>query len=172
EVMLRSHVERTLALLFTIIDGYTSPLSTFSIKRGLPIGNLTSQFFANLYLSSLDHFVLEKLKPLAYIRYMDDFVMFDNSLLRLKNIFSCIKTYLHHVLNLSLKPETFGKTAHGLAFLGWLISSGSVKVTTKTHRRMKRTLNAINTKWLCGLMSDDEAIMRTLCVTSVRKLHM
>ncbi|MDR1308174.1 MAG: RNA-directed DNA polymerase [Treponema sp.] len=51
-------------LLFSIIDSYeTAP------DRGLPIGNLTSQFFANLYLSSLDHYILEQVKPCAYIRY-------------------------------------------------------------------------------------------------------
>jgi hypothetical protein len=59
-----------MALLRGIIDGYeTAP------GKGVPIGNLTSQFFANLYLAGLDRFILEKLHPLAYCRYMDDFVL-------------------------------------------------------------------------------------------------
>ena len=55
---------RCLELLFSVIDSYISCYSELdSVSRGLPIGNLTSQFFANLYLSPLDHFVLEQLKP-------------------------------------------------------------------------------------------------------------
>jgi Reverse transcriptase (RNA-dependent DNA polymerase). len=48
-------------------------------KRGLPIGNLTSQLFANVYLDGFDHYVKEKLQCGCYIRYMDDMVVFDNS---------------------------------------------------------------------------------------------
>jgi retron-type reverse transcriptase len=55
---------RCLELLFSVIDSYVScHTAPDSASRGLPIGNLTSQFFANLYLSPLDHFVLEQLKP-------------------------------------------------------------------------------------------------------------
>ncbi len=48
-------------------------------RKGLPIGNLTSQFFANLYLNQLDHFVKEELRCRAYVRYVDDFVLFGDS---------------------------------------------------------------------------------------------
>ena len=90
--------ERCLELLFSVIDSYEMPckqalraafepaegVATNEVGAqgetsptcGLPIGNLTSQFFANLYLSPLDHFILEHLKPKAYVRYMDDMVIF------------------------------------------------------------------------------------------------
>jgi hypothetical protein len=45
-------------------------------RRGLPLGNLTSQFFANLYLDGLDHFCTEVLRPRGYLRYVDDFALF------------------------------------------------------------------------------------------------
>ena len=45
-------------------------------KRGIPIGNLTSQFFANYYLNGLDHFVKQELRCKGYVRYMDDFILF------------------------------------------------------------------------------------------------
>lgn len=64
-----------LNLLFAIIDSY----GLGQEGRGLPIGNLTSQFFANFYLSFLDHYILEELKPCGYVRYMDDFILFSNS---------------------------------------------------------------------------------------------
>jgi retron-type reverse transcriptase len=70
-----------LNLLFGIIDSYHN-----STGRGVPIGNLTSQFFANLYLSSMDHYILEQQKPNAYVRYMDDFVLWAGSKNELKNM--------------------------------------------------------------------------------------
>ncbi len=73
-----------LTLLFSLIDSYGSCDRT----KGLPIGNLTSQFFANFYLSELDHYILEHLKPNGYVRYMDDFLLFDNSKERLKRFFT------------------------------------------------------------------------------------
>jgi hypothetical protein len=50
----------------------------------MPLGNLTSQFFANVYLNELDHFVKHKLKAKYYIRYVDDFVILDKSKTQLK----------------------------------------------------------------------------------------
>ena len=83
-----------LNLLFALIDSYGMVVSTGSTTassdsttasgKGLPIGNLTSQFFANYYLSLLDHYVLEQLKPCGYVRYMDDFLLFDDSKEKLK----------------------------------------------------------------------------------------
>ena len=59
-----------------------------SSEQGIPIGNLTSQFGANVYLSALDHFVQRELKPEAYLRYMDDLLLVDSnpekSVVRLK----------------------------------------------------------------------------------------
>jgi retron-type reverse transcriptase len=54
------------------------------IGRGLPIGNLTSQFWANVYLNALDHFVKHELRCKGYIRYMDDFLLFSHNKVRLK----------------------------------------------------------------------------------------
>ena len=80
---------RCLELLFGVIDSYKIDFEGDSVgrKKGLPIGNLTSQFFANFYLSALDHFILEKLKPEGYVRYMDDMVIFGDSIKELKRIF-------------------------------------------------------------------------------------
>ena len=62
-------------------------------KKGLSIGNLTSQFFANFCLSALDHFILEKLQPESYVRYMDDMVIFGDSIKELKKIFDEAKHF-------------------------------------------------------------------------------
>ena len=80
----------TLWLIHTIIDGSNDQepaieyfpgdnlLTPAQRRRGLPIGNLTSQFFANIYLSSFDHFVKEHLKAKKYLRYVDDFALFSD----------------------------------------------------------------------------------------------
>jgi hypothetical protein len=107
---------RVIFLLDGIINSYeTAP------GKGVPIGNLTSQFFANMYLSCFDHFVLEELHPSAYCRYMDDFVLWADSQTKLKIMFNRINEYLKLALSLSLKQPVFGKTANGLPFLGFLI---------------------------------------------------
>ncbi|MCX6750380.1 MAG: RNA-directed DNA polymerase, partial [Candidatus Pacearchaeota archaeon] len=59
-------------------------LNNFSDIKGMPLGNLTSQFFANVYLNELDQFVKHKLKAKYYIRYVDDFVILHNSKLQLE----------------------------------------------------------------------------------------
>ena len=53
-------------------------LFTINRPRGLPIGNLTSQFWANVYLNPLDHFIKRQLKCRAYVRYVDDMLLFSN----------------------------------------------------------------------------------------------
>ena len=71
-----------------IIDSYeTEP------GKGVPIGNLTSQFFANMYLAGLDHYILEELRPGAYCRYMDDFVVWTSSMVELKTMLGHINDY-------------------------------------------------------------------------------
>lgn len=162
---------RTLSLLFTIIDGYHSPLSSASEGRGLPIGNLTSQFFANLYLSSLDHFVLEQLGLRGYVRYMDDFLLFGDSPQQLRAALSTIETFCREELSLALKLAVFGKTKDGVAFLGWLISTSHTTLTQKTRHRLKQTLHAINTDWELGRITDTQALIRTNATISCREIE-
>jgi len=71
EALRRRFKDRPLLALFDrLIDSHGGP-----DRRGVPIGNLTSQFFANLYLDGLDHFVKEQLKASAYLRYVDDMIL-------------------------------------------------------------------------------------------------
>ena len=87
---------RCLELLFGVIDSYKIDFEADADgrkKKSLSIGNLTSQFFANFCLSALDHFILEKLKPEGYVRYMDDMVIFDDSNKNLKTIFDEVKHF-------------------------------------------------------------------------------
>ena len=148
-----------LDLLFDIID-------SFSTEKGLPIGNLTSQFFANLYLSELDHFVLEKLKPSGYCRYMDDFLLFCNSKTELLKMYSKIESFCYEKLLLNLKPFIFGKCKDGIAFLGYKITCKDVDLLQKSKKRKKQKLKSINYEFENNLISETKYVERVKCLFS------
>ncbi|TSC94584.1 MAG: RNA-directed DNA polymerase [Parcubacteria group bacterium Licking1014_1] len=95
----------------------------FSFKHnGLPLGNLTSQLFANVYLNKLDQFAKHKLRIKYYIRYADDFVILSENKNYLKTILGPISSFLQNELNITLHPDKiFIKTlSSGVDFLGWV----------------------------------------------------
>lgn len=141
-----------------------------SDKKGLPIGNLTSQFFANFYLSSLDHFVLEHLKPCGYVRYMDDIVVFENSKENLKSIFAAIQGFCSENLKLLLKTPVFGLCKNGVPFLGWNISSEKITVLKSTRSRMKSKLSQIENDFLRGRSTLEKSLERITAVYAARVL--
>lgn len=100
--------------------------------KGIPIGNLTSQFFANLYLSPLDQFIKHSLGFKYYIRYMDDFVLMDISKARLQKAKVGVARFLKENLRLNLHPkkQTVTPLKCGIDFLGFRIFS--------THRLLRR----------------------------------
>jgi retron-type reverse transcriptase len=107
-------------------DDLFSPLSR---RQGLPIGNLTSQFFANLYLDPLDHFVKEILRCAAYLRYVDDFVLFANCKAVLWRWQEQIAVFLQN-LRLQLHPK---RCYIFPARVGWPFLGQQV---FRTHRRL------------------------------------
>ncbi|MBN2782885.1 MAG: RNA-directed DNA polymerase [Campylobacterales bacterium] len=91
-------------------------------NKGLPIGNLTSQFFANVYMNDFDNFVKRELKCKRYIRYVDDFVLFENSKEKLLELYKSIVKYLSDNLALKLRDRYILKeNKDGLDFLGYII---------------------------------------------------
>ncbi len=156
-------------LLFNIVDSFCVSSSDSKNRKGLPIGNLTSQFFANYYLSPLDHFALEKLKPAGYVRYMDDIIVFENSKEQLRASFIEIKKFCDERLRLSLKIPVFGSCKDGVPFLGWNISCKKVGVLKNTKRRMKSRLKQIEHDFRFGRTSFEKAVLRTESVFAARK---
>lgn len=106
-------------------------------RRGLPIGNLTSQLFANIYMDKLDHFVKEKLKARWYGRYMDDFVIIGADKDHLKLLKAEIIKFLTETLRLTAHPgKTFiGNCVTGIDFLGYRIFYDHILVRAKTLRK-------------------------------------
>jgi len=121
-----------------------------SVARGLPIGNLTSQFWANVYLNPLDHFVKHELRCRGYVRYMDDFVLFGDDPARLRQWGEALKAKLSD-LRLEMHPDKYRlvPTRHGLDFCGYVVfADGHIRVRTATvrrfHRRYRARLAAVN----------------------------
>jgi len=111
---------------------------------GLPIGSLTSQHFANFYLGWLDHFVKHELRCRGYVRYMDDFVLWDDSHAALVESRTAIESFLDSQLGLRLKrvPQVQPVTA-GLNFLGCQVFPSHVCLNRRNRRRVAEEIRRI-----------------------------
>ncbi|MBU2515589.1 reverse transcriptase/maturase family protein [bacterium] len=106
-------------------------------EKGLPIGNLTSQFFANVYLDRLDHYVKEVLRVKRYVRYMDDMVFLHDDVSFLKDVWHQIEDYLKNQLKLELKlgGTYINKRSNGISFLGARIFPNQLRVKPSSLKR-------------------------------------
>lgn len=110
--------------------------------KGLPLGNLTSQLFCNIYMNEFDRFVKHELRAEYYIRYADDFVLLSDDRERLKAQLLFISAFFEEYLKLFLHQEKiFVKTlASGVDFLGWIYFPHHKVLRSATKRRMIRRL--------------------------------
>jgi RNA-directed DNA polymerase len=108
--------------------------------KGLPIGNLTSQYFANHYLAISDHFVKEQLKIKAYVRYMDDMVLWGNDKTELIEKGKQLEQFLDEKLKLNLKIFCVNKTQFGLSFLGYVLFKNKIHLNKNSRKRFRTKL--------------------------------
>ena len=138
--ILRGYIpdQRMTNLLEEIIRSFHSTRSGV----GLPLGNLTSQLFVNIYMNEFDQFVKHVLKAKHYVRYADDFVVLSHSREGLEDLLPSIKKFLEERLKLSLHPDkVFIKTlAGGVDFLGWVHFPDHKVLRTATKRRMMKRI--------------------------------
>jgi hypothetical protein len=109
-------------------------------RKGLPLGNLTSQFLANVYLNPLDHFVKHDLRVRGYVRYMDDFILFGDHRAALKDFGGRVKEKLAD-LCLTMHPDKYSivPTDKGVDFAGFVMfADGRIRVRSSTVRRFDR----------------------------------
>ncbi len=126
-----------LGLLYEVIYSFSA-----APGRGLPLGNLTSQLFANNYLNEFDQWMKNILRERFYIRYGDDFVIFSRDRDYLLLHIPQIRTFLYERLRLILHPQKlFIKSiASGVDFLGWVHFSDHRVLRGATRRRMMRRI--------------------------------
>ena len=165
---------RTLALADRIVDGSNPQepvdlyfpgddlFTPFHRRRGLPIGNLTSQFFANLYLNGLDHFCKEVLRAKGYLRYVDDLALFDDDVDRLEEWRRRIATYLEgRRLCLHERKTHLAATAEPATFLGFVLLPGGYRRLPEDNvRRFRNRLQGMRMRWRQGSVARDEVERR------------
>ncbi len=140
-------------LIKQILNNYhTSP------GKGMPLGNLTSQFFANVYLNDLDQYVKHKLKVKCYIRYVDDFVILNSSESFLEDVKKKIEEYTSNSLLLKLHKE---KTKiiplnRGVGFLGFKIFMYHRLLKKKNKRKFLRKMRELEGMYLKNKVSYDQ----------------
>ncbi len=151
--------KRLLELLGRIID-YAPP--DHLPGKGLPIGNLTSQYFANFYLGSLDHVLKDHQALKGYVRYMDDFLLFHNEKEVLYDLKLDIERFLNENLRLRLKEKAnqVAPTNRGISFLGCRIYPSLIRLQSKKWYRFKKTIRKLEHRFLMEEISEEELSMR------------
>lgn len=130
---------------------------------GVPVGNLTSQFFANIYLNQLDQFVKQKLKYKAYVRYMDDFILFANDPERLKCDLHLIREYLFTTLRLSIKEESvqLNRIGQGVPFLGYRVFQNLIRIRRENLKRCLRGIRLQESAFAKGTIDSEKLYQST-----------
>ena len=115
-----------------------------SNKRGIPLGNYLSQYFANFYLSSFDHWMKEVKKIKSYIRYCDDMIVLGNDKKELHLLAKEIQEYLKKNIDLELSKYQVFPTRCGIDFLGYVSYPTHISLRKSIKQKMKKTLNNKN----------------------------
>jgi hypothetical protein len=164
---------RTLALLDAVIDGSNAQepvlryfpgddlFTPHERRRGLPIGNLTSQLFANVHLDAMDHFVKEVLRAPGYVRYVDDFALFGDDPRELREWRSRLEAFLAR-RRLLLHPEKthIESTLEPADFLGLTLhATGRRALPRASVRRFANRLRGLRDRWRAGSV-DEAAVWR------------
>ena len=132
-------------------DSISPAKSLFNCKKGygMPIGNLTSQFFANVYLNHLDQFIKRKLKIKKYIRYVDDAVILHESRSFLEDIYRQIEIFLEDELDLRLKAKAkqLKPVSCGINFLGYIVHTDHILTRKRVVNNFVLHLENLKNEW-------------------------
>lgn len=130
---------------------------------GLPVGNLTSQFFANIYLNELDNYIKQILGYKRYLRYMDDFVLFSDAKKILKQDLRLIEVFLADKLKLRIKDKSvqINRTSQGLPFLGYRVFPSMIRIRKENLNRCLKALRDQEYLYLQGKLDSETLYQST-----------
>ena len=128
--------------------------------KGMPLGNLTSQFFANVYLNELDHYVKHILKAKYYIRYVDDFVVLHHQRTVLEQLKKKIDTFCENTLALQLHPDKSRilQLQNGVDFLGFRLYSHHKRIKKKNVKRFERKFLRFREEYHVGKITREKVV--------------
>ncbi len=149
-----------LAYFDQLIDGYHGDAP----GRGLPIGNLSSQYFANHYLAYADHHARRVLHAPGVVRYMDDVLLFADDRAALCRLVSDYRQYVARTLRLEHHPVVLNRVAHGIPFLGYVVRPDGLRLNLRSKRRFARKMRALEFAVDGGAMTQEEFARRAGCL--------
>ena len=127
-------------------------------RKGLPIGNYTSQLFANIYLNELDQYIKHELRIRYYFRYLDDSILFVKNKQEAKMCLEKIKEFLEENLELELNEKTqIFKSKQGINFCGYKINEYRLKIRDRGKRKLKKKIREMEYNIKRGKMSSKDA---------------
>lgn len=132
-------------------------------RRGIPIGNQTSQFFANVYLDPLDHFIKDRLGIRGYVRYVDDFLVFSDDKTHLADVREKIKDFLIRLrLRLHPKKSVIFPVNDGIRFLGYRVFPTHRLLPKENVRRFRRRVRRMQADYAAGRIAFTEIYQRLM----------
>lgn len=146
----------TLWLLGEIVGSFSTKQANLFDRQGLPIGNLTSQLFANIYMNEFDQFVKNELRLKRYARYTDDFAIISTDKQQLEKLLDPIQVFLKDRLKIGLHPKKIAIRAchQGIDFLGYVALPYHRLMRPKTRKRIFRKLKARISQYRSGLIGE------------------
>lgn len=138
-----------LKIFDNIVDSYS-----IEDNRGVPIGNLTSQYFANYYLSSLDHHIKEVLRVPCYVRYMDDMLVFGTTQQEVNRYVREIDAMATDSLGLTLKTPQISACKYGVSFLGYKLFATKILLNRRSKLRFVRRMKLYAANLESGIWSE------------------
>lgn len=150
----RVHDQEFLHLIDGIIDGFHNKEGPLG-RVGIPLGNITSQLFGNIYLRGLDHFIKHDLQEPFYLRYCDDFIVISHDKAHLGVVLDIVREVLAKYLHLELHPNkvTIRKLSQGIDFVGYVLFENHLLVRTRLKQRMQRRLKQAHGQFLDATIS-------------------
>ncbi len=138
-------------LIHAVIDAYGADAG-----KGLPIGALTSQHFANHYLNEIDRWCLQQDGVVAHCRYMDDFLLWANNKEALLSVQSALARRLTQTLSLAMKPALIQRSRVGVLFCGIKIRPFQIRASLRRKRRYRLGVDRLEANWQRGEIDSHE----------------
>ena len=137
-----------------IIDSYNP-----TPGKGLPIGNLTSQYFANHYLTFADRFLLENKKVHAIVRYMDDTIVFADDKDYLLSVVNEYEKYVNEILDLQIHTPVINRTCYGAPFLGYVVYGDKLRLNQRSRSRYREKTAALDDAYGKSLIPEKDYLL-------------
>lgn len=150
--------------LLHYFDGLIDDYQGIEKGMGVPIGNLTSQYFANHYLSPADHYAKHVLGVPGLVRYMDDVLLFHNDKCALKKMVGDYMRYVHDELCLEHHPVVLNETHRGIPFLGYVARGSGLRLNLRSKRRFTAKMRRLTQELDNDEIDQEEYSMRAGCL--------